>query len=154
MSFAGSLRVNVTHRKLLNDLDTNWQSSTTTTSGTEFHRSPRPGESAAPDCLDRAVDVPRDLNCQNPRHDKLRVPEGVWQMQISWNLGRQFADRLPRRGNHDLGAPVESVPAVVERVDCRAGVKVQVASPVNATEQVPKEPADVRACWRFHHRND
>ena len=57
--------------------------------------------------------------------------------------------RAPRRadgGDHQLRAFVQAAARVVERVDRGAGLKVQVASPVDALQQMPQETRRCREC--------
>ena len=61
----------------------------------------------------------------------------------SRQLRRQLADRWAGGRDDDLGAHVERIPRVIERVDRRLGVKVQIAPPIDAHQHVPQKRRDI-----------
>src|SRR5262249_50819364 len=72
-----------------------------------------------------------------------RVGEPVGQVQVVREVGRQGAALGAGGGDDQLGALVEAGARVVERVDRRARLEVQVGLPIDALQQVAEEGRDV-----------
>ena len=147
MSAAGSERVKVTQRKFRSFCAVNSLSSTITISG-----KPRIGSSRTERAAERrdvAVAVrgtDRPLDRQDARQHHAGIAEAVGQAQAGGQLGGQRAPHRARGRDHDLRALVQPVARVVERVDRRPGLEVQVGRPVDPLEQVARGTPGCRGC--------
>ena len=148
MSAAGLERVNVTHRKLFSVRAVNSLSSTSTISGKAIDRIARRRNalaqnragSSAVSTVHRAVTASTPGNATRGS----RKPSG--KRRSRGQLRRQLAARRPDGGDHQLRAFVEPAARVVERVDRRAGLEVQIGSPIDALQQMAKKRRRCRGC--------
>src|SRR5262249_21039997 len=84
--------------------------------------------------------------CLNDQHARQHDPwllEPLGQEQPCRQRGRQCASWWTGDGEHELRALVQSRPRVVEGVDGRARLEVQVSTRIEAFQQVPKERRDI-----------
>ena len=58
-------------------------------------------------------------------------------------FARQLAHHRPSCGDDDLRAVVYALPGIVERVDRSSRVKMQIATPIDAPQQVLEERRNV-----------
>ena len=77
------------------------------------------------------------------RQRKFRTAKPGGQVEISRNLGRQLTLYGTRCGNDDFGTSVETVTRIVQRVDRRPRLKMQVAGPINSLQKMAKEAGRV-----------
>src|SRR5207253_754906 len=82
--------------------------------------------------------IGQGLYDQYARQDDTRLGETFGQHQARRQRGRQVAARRAGGGNHQFRARVQSAPRVVERVDGRARLEVQIAARVDTFQQMPE----------------
>ena len=80
---------------------------------------------------------------QHARQTHPRVAEAVRQPQTAGTCVGQLAPHRPRGGDHQLRPFVQPRARIVQRVDRRAGLEMQVGPPVDPLQQVPEERRDV-----------
>lgn len=80
---------------------------------------------------------------QNSGNRDTRIVKPVGQRQLSRNRCRQLAARRASGGNDELGAGVKTVPRVVERVDRRLRLEMQIGAPIGSLQDVTEERLDV-----------
>ena len=85
--------------------------------------------------------IRRPLDRQHAGKAEPRIRETVGQAELGSSVGR-CSPRAGRR-DHELRTLVQAAPRIVERVDRRAGLKVQVAS---ASRPVPAGAAEMAEC--------
>ena len=144
MSAAGFERVNVTQSQLRSDRAANSLSSTSTTSGNASIGSS--GRNAARELGrvgparrgPRTTSTPGIATRGDVKPSGSRSPAG-----ISVGRSRRFG---PGDGDDELRALVQAVARVVERVDRRPGLEVQVVRPVDALQDVAEEARRRRGC--------
>ena len=68
-----------------------------------------------------------------------RIRKAAWKVQVAWDFGGQRSAFGTHRRDHDFGSAVQSRARIVEGIDGGAGVKVQVALPIHAFENVAKK---------------
>ena len=126
MSAAGLERVKVTQRKFRSFRAVNSLSSTITISGNARIGSSGPNDRQNAGDVADVVPVGRPLDRQDAGQHHARLAESVGKAQAGGQLAGQRPAHGPGGGDHDLRALVESVPGVVEGVDRRPGLEVQV----------------------------
>src|SRR5438128_993671 len=80
---------------------------------------------------------------QYARQRDPRLAEPIGKPQVFGQLDGELALRWSNGGNHQLRAFVERPAGIVERVDRRLGLKVQVAPPIDTAEQVAEEAGKI-----------
>jgi hypothetical protein len=158
MSAAGLARVNVTHRKLLRLREAKSLSSVDEDDEGDCPWAVVSCQLAVGSC--QWFFMPTDhwplttdhwpLDHQHPRQCQPRIrksfrqragrSESRWPVRAHWRTNG---------GNDDLRADVEPFARIVERVDRRVRVKVQIPPPIDAHQHVPEERRDVVHVERF-----
>ena len=87
--------------------------------------------------------IGRRFDGQDARKGDSRILQLVGKYQIAWNFGGQIPPFCARRGDHDLGTLVQAGTGIVQGIDGCSGLKVEVASPVHAFEQMAEKVADI-----------
>ena len=151
MSAAGFERVNVTQRKLFSVRAVNSASSTSTISGNALIASLGPYASQKRRSAGSISDPSRisyrgPCTASTPGKQIARLGESVRQAQIARQLRRQRPARRTNGGEHDLRAFVQAAAGIIQRVDRRARLEVQVARPVDALQQMREESVGCREC--------
>ena len=144
MSAAGFERVKVTQRKLRSFRAVNSLSSTITISG-----KPRMESSVSNDVQKRAISLraiadtagPGRPGCRAARREDRETARG--RRNPTGSSVASVRRDGPAAAITTFDPWFKPVPRVVERVDRRPGLEVQVGSPVDALEQVPEEARDV-----------
>src|SRR5690606_2479399 len=85
----------------------------------------------------------RPLDCQYARQYHLRIPKSIRQPQTARHFRRQLKSWRPNRSDYDLRSRIQPVARIIERVDRRLRVKMQIPCPIGPPQQMLEECPNV-----------